>query len=75
MNKKYETTRAGEIINKFLNSQEKSDRAVFVMRYYLMESIKNISARTGFSEGKIKMLLMRMRRRLEEELRKEGILL
>lgn len=71
----YESTRAGEVINKFLNSQEKSDRAVFVMRYYLMESIKNISARTGFSEGKIKMMLMRMRRKLEEELRKEGILL
>jgi DNA-directed RNA polymerase specialized sigma24 family protein len=45
------------------------------MRYYLMESIKDISARTGFSEGKIKMQLMRMRKRLEEELRKEGILL
>ena len=71
----YESTRAGEVINRFLDAQEKSDRAIFVMRYYLMESIKDISARTGFSEGKIKMMLMRMRRRLEEELRKEGILL
>lgn len=71
----YESTRAGEVINRFLDSQKKSDRAVFVMRYYLMENIRDISARTGFSEGKIKMLLMRMRRRLEEDLRKEGILL
>ncbi len=71
----YESTLAGEVINRFLNSQAKEDRAVFVMRYYLMESVKDISARTGFSEGKIKMLLMRMRRRLGEELRKEGILL
>ena len=71
----YESTRAGEVINRFLANEEKSDRAIFVMRYYLMESVKSISARTGFSEGKIKMLLMRMRRRLEEELRKEGILL
>ena len=71
----YESTRAGEIINRFLDSQKKSDRAVFVMRYWLMESVKSISARTGYSEGKIKMLLMRMRRKLEEELRKEGILL
>ena len=71
----YESTRAGEVINRFLDSEDKCDRAVFVMRYYLMESIKDISARTGFSEGKIKMLLMRMRKRLEEELRKEGILL
>ena len=71
----YESTRAGEVINRFLANEEKSDRAIFIMRYYLTESIKDISARTGFSEGKIKMLLMRMRRRLEEELRKEGILL
>ena len=71
----YESTLAGEVINRFLAAEEKSDRAVFVMRYFLMESVKEISARTGFSEGKIKMLLMRMRRRLEEELRKEGILL
>ncbi len=71
----YESTRAGEVINKFLDSQQKCERAVFIMRYYLMESIKDISARTGFSEGKIKMMLMRMRRRLEEDLRKEGILL
>ncbi|MBQ8260038.1 MAG: sigma-70 family RNA polymerase sigma factor [Clostridia bacterium] len=75
LSEKYESTLAGEVVNRFLESQEKSDRAVFVMRYFLMESIKEISARTGFSEGKIKMLLMRMRRRLEEELRKEGILL
>ena len=75
LSEKYESTLAGEVVNRFLESQEKSDRAVFVMRYFLMESIKDISARTGFSEGKIKMLLMRMRRKLEEELRKEGILL
>ena len=71
----YESTLAGEVINRFLDSQAKEDRAVFVMRYYLMESVKDISARTGFSEGKIKMLLMRMRHRLGEALRKEGILL
>lgn len=71
----YESTLAGEVINRFLDSQAKEDRAVFVMRYYLMESVKDISARTGFSEGKIKMRLMRMRRRLGEELRKEGILI
>ena len=75
LSEKYESTLAGEVVNRFLESQEKSDRAVFVMRYFLMENIKEISSRTGFSEGRIKMLLMRMRRRLEEELRKEGILL
>lgn len=75
LDEQYESTRIGEVLNRFLGSQEKDARAVFVMRYYLMESIKDISARTTFSEGKIKMLLMRMRKKLEEELRKEGLLL
>jgi RNA polymerase sigma-70 factor (ECF subfamily) len=70
----YEARRAGRIVSDFLRGIGEEQRDIFVMRYYLMESIKDISARTGFSEGKIKMLLMRMRRKLEEELRKEGIL-
>lgn len=71
----YESKLAGEIINKFLDKQKKNERAVFVMRYFLNENIKDISEKTGYSSGKIKMMLMRMRRRLEEELRKEGILI
>ena len=71
----YESKLAGEIINKFLDKQKKNDRAVFVMRYFMNENIKDISEKTGYSSGKIKMMLMRMRRRLEEELRKEGILI
>ena len=71
----YESKRAGEVINKFLDKQKSAERAVFVMRYFLNENIKDISEKTGYSAGKIKMMLMRMRRRLEEELRKEGILI
>lgn len=69
----YESTRAGEVINAFLEKSGKKERAVFVMRYWHGESIPRIAARTGFSEGKIKMMLMRMRRRLQDELLKEGI--
>ena len=74
LSENYESTLAGEVINRFLAAEETSDRAVFVMRYFLMESVKEISARTGFSEGKIKMILSRMRKRLKEELRKEGFI-
>ena len=69
----YESSRAGKIINEFLGTLSKKERAVFIMRYWLDESIGNISARTGFSEGKIKMMLMRTRRKLGEKLEKEGI--
>ncbi len=71
--KDYESTRAGQVINDLLSSLGKQERAVFVMRYWMSESIGNISARTGFSEGKIKMMLMRTRKKLEERLGKEGI--
>ncbi|MBQ4141510.1 MAG: sigma-70 family RNA polymerase sigma factor [Clostridia bacterium] len=69
----YESVRAGRVINDYLGALPKPERAVFIMRYWLDESITNISARTGFSEGRIKMMLMRTRKKLEERLRLEGI--
>lgn len=68
----YESARAGRVINDLLGTLGKQERAVFIMRYWMSESIGNISARTGFSEGKIKMMLMRTRKKLAERLRKEG---
>lgn len=71
----YESTRAGEIINELLASLGKQERAIFIMRYWMSESIRDIAARTGASEGKIKMSLMRSRKRLAEMLGKEGLII
>lgn len=69
----YEATRAGRIISEFLDRQSEYARDVFVMRYFMSMSYPQIAQVTGYSEGKVKMSLMRTRKKLAEELRKEGI--
>ena len=71
----YESSRAGEIINEFLDSQPKADRKIFILRYWFDEDILVIARKTGFSDTKIKSLLKRLRDRLREKLIKEGITL
>lgn len=71
----FESRRAGEVINRFLGTLSKSERKVFMMRYWIDAGIAQISSQTGFSPSKIKSMLARLRRRLAEDLRKEGIIL
>ena len=67
---------AGEIrdaLNAFLAEQKQSSRQIFVLRYFYCESIEEISVKTGFSEGKIKSLLFRLRQKLKNHLESDGI--
>lgn len=61
-----------EIINSFLSSKDKLSRVCFVKRYYLSESIREISSAVGKSEGSVRTLLYRMRGELRKVLEKEG---
>lgn len=60
------------IINRFLGNLSDRDRDIFVQRYWVMESIKNIAARHRMSEGAIKQNLLRNKRKLKKVLEKEG---
>lgn len=71
----YENSRAIKIVNGFLDTLPKLERSVFVMRYCLGDSIGAIAQRTGSTEGRIKMMLLRTRKKLKEKLIKEGIAL
>ena len=62
-----------KIIDKFLRTLEKTQRAVFIRRYWYMDSIEDIAADFGFGQSKVKMMLLRTRQRLLNELTKEGI--
>lgn len=64
-----------ELIEKFLDSQTKEKRMIFVARYWYFESISEISARLGVSESKIKMSLLRMRNSLRSFLENEGVII
>ena len=63
-----------EALNDFLHSLRQEERIVFLRRYFYGDPIARIAERTGFSEGKIKTLLFRVRGRLKEKLGKEGLL-
>ncbi len=62
-----------DCLNAFLERQKPNVRSVFVMRYFLCESIGEISKKTGYSEGKLKSLLFRTRNKLRSYLESEGI--
>ncbi len=59
------------ILNEFLSSLPKKDRQVFVRRYWYMDKVSDIAKRYGYSESKVKMILLRSREKLSERLRKE----
>ena len=70
----FEARRAGGIINSFLAKLNEESRDIFVMRHYLGMSYAEIADVCGCSQGKVKMSLLRSRKRLAKELRKEGII-
>ncbi len=63
----------GEVISRFLRSQSPEARNVFMRRYWLMESVKDIAVKYSFSEGKVKSMLFHTRNKLKKFLKKEGI--
>ncbi|MBQ4141512.1 MAG: sigma-70 family RNA polymerase sigma factor [Clostridia bacterium] len=70
----YESRLAGRVINDFIGELSKSERKVFVLRYWFDASDRQIADQTGFSHSKIRSMLARLRKRLAERLGKEGII-
>ncbi len=68
----YEARRLGRVISDFLRGVGEDNKDIFVMRYFASMSLEAIAQHTGFSLGKVKMSLTRTKKKLEEELRKEG---
>ena len=60
-------------INTFLSSLDEEKRNIFIRRYWFFDEISVLSERFGYSESKIKSLLMRLRGKLREQLEKDGI--
>ena len=60
------------LIDGFLGTCTREQRSVFVRRYWYFETIPTICKRYGFSQSKVKMMLLRMREQLKEYLIKGG---
>ncbi len=67
-----EEAELGRCISRFLRTQPKERRVVFVRRYFYCEGIHELSESLGFSESKVKTMLMRTRRLLRQWLEREG---
>ena len=68
-----EAKELSEHINDFLTRLEKAKRIVFVRRYWYSDGIKDIADRFGYSESKVKSMLMRTRKELKKYLERQGI--
>lgn len=59
-------------VNGFLKSLKKSDRILFMRRYYYGDTLAEISGITGMKENAVSVRLLRIRRKLADHLKKEG---
>lgn len=64
----------GEIINEFLSTVSSDNQIVFIRRYFLSETVSDISKALCVSESKVKSSLFRTRNRLRDYLSKEKLL-
>lgn len=63
-----------ETVNDFIKKLKETEQKVFLCRYWYAESVKKIAEQFGFSESKVKSMLMRTRKKLYETLKTEGLL-
>lgn len=61
------------LLSRFLRNLPDTERKVFLLRYWYLESIQQIAVRFDFSESKVKSMLYRTRNKLRAELEMEGI--
>ena len=67
-----EMSHLSKCISDFLRTQKEDARNVFVCRYFYNDSIEDICHKFGFSQSKVKSVLMRVRAKLRLHLEKEG---
>ena len=59
-------------IHRFLDSLPETERRIFLLRYWYLESIQVIAVRDGFTQSKVASMLHRVRGKLRKQLEKEG---
>ncbi|MBP5730932.1 MAG: sigma-70 family RNA polymerase sigma factor [Clostridia bacterium] len=68
-----EASELGAALNRFLAELPEEQRKIFMRRYWYGDSIEDIAARGGFTESKVKMTFLRLRDKLRDRLRGEGV--
>ena len=68
-----DTIAIGDALDRFLDGLPAETRVMFVLRYWSELSIREIAARCGCGQSKVKRTLLRTRRELKAYLEKEGL--
>ena len=63
-----------EAVNRFLAVLDYDDRYLFVRRYWFADAVKDIAGAMHREENAVSLRLFRLRRKLRETLKKEGLL-
>lgn len=75
MEEELNTAELNRILRNFVRKLPQTERRVFVCRYWYLDPIAQIARDFGFSQSKVKSMLLRSRNKLKIELEKEGIFL
>ncbi len=70
-----EAKELGRCIDRFLDSQSKENRVIFLRRYWFGDSVKQIAKDSRLQEGTVSVRLSRTRNALKNYLYKEGYFL
>ena len=62
-----------EAIGRFVAALPKTEKTVFVLRYFYLTPVDEIAEKLHFSSGKVKSMLFRSRKKLRSALEKEGL--
>ncbi len=68
----YSKERLSEAIRLFISRLPKTEKSVFLCRYWYMDSVDSICKQFSFSESKVKSMLKRTRDKLRAYLAEEG---
>ena len=60
-------------IGRFVSGLSKTEKKIFVLRYWYVASMDDIAETLGFSTGKVKTSLFRTRKKLKNYLEEEGL--
>lgn len=68
----YEQKEFLAMLNRFLYSLPERERSIFILRYFYMDSTKDIARAHSIKESNVLMILSRTRKKLKETLEREG---
>lgn len=67
-----EARELGRLLDEFLRKLPDPERRLFICRYWYLDSISQLARRFGFSQSRVKSMLLRTRKKLLKFLREEG---